>query len=95
MLPHYNDSFNEISSLITNYYILLYFSHKDDKDSSFRLDFKIYGNYSFNYSRCQELIIPLDISNNIQLMVYEINDLSVRDFINHCIDQHRGITIKN
>ena len=24
-----------------------------------------------------------------------MNDLSVKDFINYCIDQHRGIAIKN
>ena len=53
-----------IALLITNIYILLYFSHPEDKGSIIGWILKIIVILGLTLAWCQVLLIPLDVSNN-------------------------------
>lgn len=53
-----------ISLLITNVYILAYFSHPDDKGSCRGWLLKIIVIIGLTLAWCQDLMLPLDVSNN-------------------------------
>ena len=53
-----------IALLITNIYILVYFSHPEDKDSIIGWILKIIVILGLTLAWCQVLLIPLDVSNN-------------------------------
>ena len=50
--------------LITNIYILIYFSHPDDKESVIGWVLKIIVLLGLTLAWCQVLMVPLDVSNN-------------------------------
>ena len=50
--------------LITNIYILIYFSHPDDKDSIIGWVLKVIVLLGLTLAWCQVLMVPLDVSNN-------------------------------
>ena len=50
--------------LITNVYILVYFSHPDDKESIIGWVLKIIVILGLTLAWCQVLMVPLDVSNN-------------------------------
>ena len=53
-----------IALLITNIYILVYFSHPEDKDSIIGWILKFIVILGLTLAWCQVLLIPLDVSNN-------------------------------
>ena len=53
-----------IALLITNVYILLYFSHPEDKESVMGWVLKVIVIIGLTLAWCQVLMIPLDVSNN-------------------------------
>ena len=50
--------------LITNIYILIYFSHPDDKESIIGWILKLIVIIGLTLAWCQVLMVPLDVSNN-------------------------------
>ena len=50
--------------LITNIYILIYFSHPDDKESIIGWVLKVIVLLGLTLAWCQVLMVPLDVSNN-------------------------------
>ena len=50
--------------IITNIYILIYFSHPDDKESVLGWILKIIVIIGLTLAWCQVLMVPLDVSNN-------------------------------
>ena len=50
--------------LVTNIYILIYFSHPDDKESVMGWVLKVIVLLGLTLAWCQVLMVPLDVSNN-------------------------------
>ena len=53
-----------VALIISNIYILIYFSHPDDKDSIIGWILKFIVIIGLTLAWCQVLMVPLDVSNN-------------------------------